>query len=33
MAIKFPPRVQVLHEGVDDLRNVEGLEWQPHVHA
>jgi hypothetical protein len=26
-------RVQVLHEGVDDLHKVEGLEWRPQVHA
>jgi hypothetical protein len=26
-------RIRVLHEGVDDLQNVEGLEWEPHVHA
>lgn len=26
-------RVQVVQEGVDDLDNVEGLEWRPHVHA
>jgi phosphoserine phosphatase len=26
-------RVRVLHEGVDDLQNVDGLEWEPHVHA
>jgi len=26
-------RIRFLHEGVDDLQNVEGLEWQPHVHA
>lgn len=26
-------RVQVVHEGVDDLHTVEGLEWRPHVHA
>ncbi len=26
-------QIRVLHEGVDDLHKVEGLEWQPHVHA
>lgn len=26
-------RIRLLHEGVDDLQNVEGLEWEPHVHA
>ena len=26
-------RVRLLREGVDDLQNVEGLEWEPHVHA
>jgi L-fucose isomerase-like protein len=26
-------RIRVLHEGVDDLQNVEGLDWEPHVHA
>ena len=26
-------RVQVLHEGVDDLHKVDGLEWEPRVHA
>ncbi|MCU0784600.1 MAG: hypothetical protein MUF81_11280 [Verrucomicrobia bacterium] len=26
-------QVRVLHEGVDDLQKVEGLEWEPHVHA
>ncbi len=26
-------RVRVLHEGVDDLHQVEGLEWEPRVHA
>ena len=26
-------QVRVLHEGVDDLQKVDGLEWEPHVHA
>lgn len=26
-------RVRLLHEGVDDLQTVEGLDWAPHVHA
>lgn len=26
-------QVRLLVEGVDDLQDVEGLEWQPHVHA
>jgi len=26
-------KVRVLHEGVDDLQNVDGLEWEPRVHA
>lgn len=26
-------QVRLLHEGVDDLQKVEGLEWEPHVHA
>ncbi len=26
-------RVRFLHEGVDDLQQVDGLEWEPHVHA
>lgn len=26
-------KVRLLHEGVDDLQNVDGLEWAPHVHA
>jgi L-fucose isomerase-like protein len=26
-------QVRVLHEGIDDLRDVPGLEWQPSVHA
>ncbi|MDW8310661.1 MAG: hypothetical protein RMK20_14905, partial [Verrucomicrobiales bacterium] len=26
-------RIRVLEEGVDDLHQVEGLEWRPHVHA
>jgi hypothetical protein len=26
-------RVRLLHEGVDDLQKVEGLEWETHVHA
>jgi hypothetical protein len=26
-------KVRVLHEGVDDLQKVEGLEWEPRVHA
>lgn len=26
-------RIRMLEEGVDDLQNVEGLEWEPHVHA
>ncbi len=25
--------VRVLREGIDDLRNEPGLEWEPHVHA
>ncbi|MHC1764983.1 MAG: hypothetical protein AB9869_11885 [Verrucomicrobiia bacterium] len=25
--------VKVLREGIDDLQNVPGLEWEPHVHA
>jgi L-fucose isomerase-like protein len=26
-------QVRLLREGVDDLRDVPGLEWEPHVHA
>ncbi len=26
-------QVRFLHEGVDDLQNVPGLEWEPYVHA
>jgi L-fucose isomerase-like protein len=26
-------RIRLLHEGVDDLQSVEGLDWSPHVHA
>lgn len=26
-------RIHLLHEGVDDLQSVEGLDWSPHVHA
>jgi L-fucose isomerase-like protein len=26
-------KIRVLREGVDDLHNVPGLEWEPHVHA
>ncbi len=26
-------QIRLLHEGVDDLHNVEGLEWEPRVHA
>lgn len=26
-------RIRLLREGVDDLHNVPGLEWEPHVHA
>ena len=26
-------KIRVLHEGIDDLRNVPGLEWEPSVHA
>jgi hypothetical protein len=25
--------VRLLREGQDDLHNVPGLEWEPHVHA
>ncbi len=26
-------QVRFLHEGVEDLQKVDGLEWEPHVHA
>ncbi|HPA19840.1 MAG TPA: hypothetical protein PLU30_18970 [Verrucomicrobiae bacterium] len=26
-------KIRMLYEGVDDLRDVEGLEWEPRVHA
>jgi hypothetical protein len=26
-------RIRLLREGVDDLQNVPGLEWETHVHA
>lgn len=26
-------KIRILHEGIDDLRDVPGLEWQPRIHA
>jgi L-fucose isomerase-like protein len=26
-------KIRLLREGIDDLQNVPGLEWEPHVHA
>ena len=26
-------KIRLLHEGIDDLQNVPGLEWDPHIHA